>query len=87
MDKSKSIWVLVNRSFIEVKVQNNQSNKLFERAWPLRLVALLSAQALLKSTLLFRREKVEGKNGGKSGVMLKIKPMQDAAVNWSSKLT
>ena len=42
-----------NRSFIELKVQNNQRNKLFERAWPLRLVAPLSAQALLKSMCCF----------------------------------
>ena len=50
-----------NRSFIELKVQNNQRNKLFERAWPLRLVAPLSVQALVKPALQFWREKMEGK--------------------------
>ena len=49
MDNSNIHWGSWNRSFIELKVQNNQRNKLFERAWPLRLVAPLFAWALLPS--------------------------------------
>ena len=49
MDKSNILLGTCNRIFIELKVQNNQRNKLFERARPLRLVASLSAQAQVKN--------------------------------------
>ena len=46
-----SFWVLVTEALlnlntqIQLKAQNNQRNKLFERAWPLRLVAPLPTPA------------------------------------------
>ena len=49
MDKSNIHLGSCNRRFIELKVQNNQRNKVFGRAWVLRLVAPLSAQAQLRS--------------------------------------
>ena len=52
IDKSNILLGSCNGSFIELKVQNNQRNKLFERAWPLRLVPPLSAQAQLRMCFL-----------------------------------
>ena len=58
MDKSKSIWVLVTDAFIyplniftKLSRISKRRNKLFERAWPLRPVAPLSAQLKVKPTL------------------------------------
>ena len=51
MEKLNILLGSCSRSFIELKLQNNLRNKLFERALPLTLVAPLSVPALVKPTL------------------------------------
>ena len=56
-------------------------NKLFERAWPLRLVAPLSAQAQLEEHVLFGGRKWGGKLGDGNPLFISI-----ADVRCSSQL-
>ena len=76
----KLVWVFETEALLTPQVTNNQRNKLFERVWPLRLVAPLSSQARVKLSfggnwLLWNFPSYFGKL------------MQDAAVNWNSQLT